>query len=234
MMKQQLNDFYNLLPGIWCEVNARSQFTYVNQEYCNLVGVQKRDSLIGKTVANLPCDASECAEIFWKEDKKVIETGKEQRFLNIVKLANNEWKVINLNKKPIYNEDSQLSSILYNITVQYDNFMQDFGIKMAKALEIQVPSMVENQYSICIENSTLDKISKKEGECLFFLIHGKTYKEIAEIQGVAPRTITDHIERLKFKLHCNSKSELISRAIELGYNHQIPSSLFTKQISLCF
>lgn len=225
------NQFYNLLPGIWCEVDTQSKFTYVNQEYCGLVGVNDPDFLLGKTVADLPCDAAQCAELFWKEDDKVKTTQEKQLFLNILRLAKNEWKIIKLIKTPVF-EDGKLSSILFHITLPYDNMMQNFGIKMAQALEAQIPTISDGQSSLHITQRSMDNLSKKESECLFFLIFGKTYKEIAEIQAVAPRTIIDHIERLKFKLRCNTKSELISRAIELGYNYQIPASLLTNQLSI--
>ncbi|MCS5711174.1 PAS domain-containing protein [Candidatus Berkiella aquae] len=223
---------YDQLPGIWCEVDKQSRFTYVNQEYCNLVGVSKPELLLGKTVADLPCEAAECAEIFWQEDHRVFESNKKMQFLNIVKLANNDWKIIRLIKTPMNNVETNKASILFHIIVQYDELMQNFGIKMSQALEKQIPLLGQNQSSIIIDTHQNDKISRKEKETLFFLIQGKTYKEIAEIQKVSQRAIVEHVENLKYKLHCDSKSELIGRAIDLGYHYQIPNTLLTKQISL--
>ncbi|HRE31776.1 MAG TPA: helix-turn-helix domain-containing protein, partial [Candidatus Berkiella sp.] len=187
---------------------------------------------IGKTVADLPCEASECAEIFWQEDHKVLESNKKMQFLNIVKLANNDWKIIRLIKTPMHDFETNRSSILFHIIVQYDDLMQNFGIKMSQALEMQMPLLGQNQSGNIIDAHQSDRITRKEKETLFFLIQGKTYKEIAEIQNVSQRAIVEHVENLKYKLHCESKSELIGRAIDLGFHYQIPNTLLTKQISL--
>lgn len=227
-----MKQIYDQLPGIWCEIDQNSHYTYVNADYCKLVGVSNPDYLIGKTVAELPCGASECADLFWKEDRLVIESQHQQRFLNVCRLANNEWKVIQLIKSPIYNESAQIERVLFNIHVQYDNQMQDVAVKIAKAIHSQTPQKAVSQMSVTINATSLHALSKKEHECLFYLIHGKTYKEIALIQNVAERTIIDHIERLKFKLGVNKKSDLISKAIALGLNQQIPQSLFNKQLSV--
>lgn len=227
-----MKQFYDQIPGIWCEVDQNSRYTYVNADYCQLVGVNDMDYLIGKTVADLPCDASECAELFWQEDRLVIDSHHQQRFLNVCRLANNEWKVIQLIKSPVCIAPTQIDRILFNIQVQYDNQMQDVAVKLAKAINAQSPNIIASQMSVTINTMSAQTLAKKEHECLFYLIHGKTYKEIAAIQQVTERTIIDHTERLKFKLGVSKKSELISKAIALGLNQQIPQSLFNKQLSL--
>lgn len=71
-----------------------------------------------------------------------------------------------------------------------------------------------------IANTTLDyintsagktHISSREVECLYLLSKGHTVKEIAQILDISPRTVDTYIERLKQKLQCNFKSELIQK-----------------------
>lgn len=52
-------------------------------------------------------------------------------------------------------------------------------------------------------------ITEKEKNCLFYLSKGKTYKEAAFLLGVSPRTVEDHINRLKVKLGCSFTCDLI-------------------------
>jgi DNA-binding CsgD family transcriptional regulator len=60
-------------------------------------------------------------------------------------------------------------------------------------------------------------LTKREAECLICLARGYTLKQIGRTLGVSPRTIEDHIERLKGKLRCRSRSDLINIAIECDF-----------------
>lgn len=51
--------------------------------------------------------------------------------------------------------------------------------------------------------------SQREADCLYYLIRGKSMKEIARLLHISPRTVETHIEKLKAKLHCHSKMALI-------------------------
>jgi len=53
-------------------------------------------------------------------------------------------------------------------------------------------------------------ITKREAECLCYLTFGKTGKEIARILKISPRTVESHLNTLKGKLNCITKSELIT------------------------
>jgi len=57
-------------------------------------------------------------------------------------------------------------------------------------------------------------LSKREWECLSFLSQGKTYKEIAKILSLSPRTIETYINSIKEKTGVSYKSKLIEYFIE--------------------
>lgn len=61
------------------------------------------------------------------------------------------------------------------------------------------------------------KLSKRQDEILRFIIHGKTIKEISKILQLSPRTIGHYFETVKMKLNVSTKSELINKAIDMGY-----------------
>lgn len=60
------------------------------------------------------------------------------------------------------------------------------------------------------ENDELWQLTERELECAYILAEGKSYKEIARVLGVSPRTIEEHSGNIRQKLGCKSKSELIS------------------------
>lgn len=52
-------------------------------------------------------------------------------------------------------------------------------------------------------------VSKREFECLFYLVQGRTMKEIARFMNLSSRTIEFHLNNVKKKLNCNKKSQVI-------------------------
>lgn len=60
-------------------------------------------------------------------------------------------------------------------------------------------------------------LTQRQTQCLYYLIRGKTAKEIGKIINLSPRTIEDHIAGLRYKLNCNTIRELVGKAIECGF-----------------
>lgn len=75
------------------------------------------------------------------------------------------------------------------------------------------------------KNSLNCDLSNRQQECLFYLLRGFTCKIIAKQLYISTRTAEFHLEQLKFKFKCLSKSELIEKAIIMGYYDYLPPSL---------
>lgn len=52
-------------------------------------------------------------------------------------------------------------------------------------------------------------LTYREKECLFFIAQYKTVKEIARELGISPRTVETHIQSMKAKAGCHTKSSLL-------------------------
>lgn len=74
-------------------------------------------------------------------------------------------------------------------------------------------------------------LSLRESECLFYLLRGRTAKEIAKILAISPRTVEKYIETLKFKFSCQTKNNLVGKAIEDGLMNIIPQSILPDSFS---
>ena len=60
-------------------------------------------------------------------------------------------------------------------------------------------------------------LSQRESECLFFIVSGKTASHTADKLFLSVRTVEKHIENIKIKFSCHTKSELILCAIHDGF-----------------
>lgn len=74
------------------------------------------------------------------------------------------------------------------------------------------------------------KFTKREMECLYFIIRGKSAKIIADHLCVSRRTVEDYVNKLKIKFSVKNKYELISTAVRLGYFNVVPNRFQNKKI----
>lgn len=70
-----------------------------------------------------------------------------------------------------------------------------------------------------------DILTRRELETFFYLIQGRSAKQIAKIMRLSNRTIEDYAARIRFKLNFNKTSDIIEYAIQENLIHMSP--LFT-------
>ena len=71
-----------------------------------------------------------------------------------------------------------------------------------------------------------NKLSNKEMEALYFYIRGQSTQQIAKHLCRSIKSIETYIARVKVKFKVKSTSQLIAKAIGLGFVHCKPASLF--------
>lgn len=70
-----------------------------------------------------------------------------------------------------------------------------------------------------IKKVTQKLLSNRQSQCLYHLVRGLTAKQIAKVLGLSNRTIEFYLENLKEKFNCPNKSDLIAKAIEMGFGN---------------
>jgi DNA-binding NarL/FixJ family response regulator len=53
--------------------------------------------------------------------------------------------------------------------------------------------------------SSLKKVTPKKLDCLYYLVKGYSYREIAERMFLSPRTVEHYIDELYDKFHCTKR-----------------------------
>ncbi len=85
----------------------------------------------------------------------------------------------------------------------------------------------DNRFNIkqfYIGKPTQESLTENEQLLLFLLLRGKTAKEVAIFLNRSHRTIEDRIFKLKQKLNCRNRSQLIEYAFNQGYAEVLPLS----------
>jgi DNA-binding CsgD family transcriptional regulator len=73
---------------------------------------------------------------------------------------------------------------------------------------IKAPQVSQKNYTILFKDGNIT-LTPRQNEVIYYLLQGKTSKEIALILKISPRTIEDHIYHLKAKVNVHTQTELI-------------------------
>lgn len=90
-------------------------------------------------------------------------------------------------------------------------------IKYTQILSFNYASDDHENLDTLNNDALLGQLSKREKEIFTLFLQGKTITQVASLIHLSPRTIEDYLSSLKTKLLCESKSDLIMKAIENGW-----------------
>lgn len=226
------------MPGIFVIkeiVGNKSVYRFVNQPFAEAIGFSNPDDAIGLSDCDAKCDAIvDSTEVFYQHDLEVMR-GQTLRTLDIYPYVCKQIHGILAIKKPFVDPQGQIQGVLaqgFPLTqtdiLRFIARIPDFAL-----IPTRKSQTVAGTYSISSTIKFFD-LTKKELECFFYLIRGKSASEIAKILNRSLRTIQTHIEHIKQKCNVTKKSELFELADTYGLLTTIPTSLFsgTEKISL--
>jgi len=204
------------MPGVllW-KKNLHSVFVDINQECTQLFGFERVDDAIGKTDDDLPCQIANIADLIQLNDREVIKNKESMKFLEILQVADGEWKILLIVKSPCY-ENNQSSGIFsYGIEMLYYKYHQ-LGIEPGKT------TLKQGSYRIIDSNQLFNR---KEIECLFLFLRKKTVRDISFLLSIPPTAVEQQLSSIKTKLGCTTENQLRTEAIDRNYLNMVPHSL---------
>ncbi len=201
--------------------DLNSNFTDSCSRWAKTHGFKSRISVSGKSLYEMPCKIVEFADQFKNENLTVLKTKKRHDFLTIGKFNDDYLKIFLATKMPLYDKKKNLIG-----THGYAYDLTHFSEKIISLITSTNSSALPlfGEYTL---TKPVDKIelTPSENKCLFYLIRGKTAKQTAALVKLSFRTVEHYIESLRLKFNCLTKSDLITKAIILGYLQYIPAEL---------
>lgn len=204
------------LKGIVSEKDVNSVFLKVNDVIKYYSGLDPEKDIVGKTDFDL-CWA-EYAPLYLKHEQDALK----ENYYNLL--------------LPLKNHDGERLLFLHTKTAKKDQNNKIIGISCI-AQEIINPSMhvlishLSKHYNSDNMPYTYGKkidvldFSPREKQCLFYLARGKTAKAIARILDISSRTVEFYIAKLKDKLGCRTRMELIDFALAHKLLESIPEGI---------
>lgn len=117
------------------------------------------------------------------------------------------------NRFPLFDKKNRISGV-FGLTVDVTNtvLMQKsglFGYLIMAAHNNRRENYLNALFTKKRTACSLPLISPKEAKCLYYILKGKSAREIGEILHISTRTVEGHLAHAKEKLHCKTRSELI-------------------------
>ncbi|WP_394846141.1 helix-turn-helix transcriptional regulator [Pendulispora brunnea] len=233
MLQQILDE----IPAFAGYKDRQSVFLYANKAYAVLIGLPHSEDVVGRTDFDMPCETVACAPMFQKQDQEVLRSRQPLRILDVHRFADGKWRAFLVTKTPLFGgsseNDEPIGTMFYGVDITSPGIIE-LGSVLGRIHAGADPKALVGAGSHLVEGFSADTgtLTRREAEILFFLLRGKSAKETAVILSMSRRTVEQHIDKMKQKLGARSKFELIEVAIEAGYMHRIPDSLFSRQLSI--
>lgn len=203
------------------------KFLFLNRKTAEMAGISRQDSLVGKTYGDMNCDASEMHDNFCREDQRVLDTNTTIRSIGIAVYGDGQHHIMFGSKSP-YKHNGQVG-VLSN----YQD-VTNLGIfNLGCLLEAAQQNQLKQSGQVTLELRSFEpegiSLSQRENEILYHLLRGKTANEIANKIYRSKRTVESHLENIKYKMNCSTKSSLIEKSLDLGYLNYLPPLLLSHQ-----
>lgn len=221
-----MTHFENLLnsTGITGIKNIDSIYEGVNTFTAELLGFKNPDHCIGKTDFDLPCRASSFASHYIAQDRQVFLTKKTLITLDIQNYATG-WKTLISTRSLIPNDRNKNPHLIIHCNDVSNTVLSKYYLNLFQldSLNFGTEYPQSATYILNAEHCPF-QLTERQETCLFLLVRGKSLKEIARALQISPRTVEDHLELIKDKLGCETKRDLVEKAIDCGFLYYLPHS----------
>lgn len=217
---------FEQLPGFAYWRDLENHFLGGNQAVVTLAGLPHKQKLEGLSDYDAPW--ASFAQSYKQQDMDAAR-GLIYMQLDPV-LSASGFCVLTATKKPLYDAQQKVIGVIgLGIELKGSDILA-----ICHLIDSTSPFKGKKSIVISTHNYLKEKIGQpltpREAECLFYLTRGKSYKRIAQILQLSPRTIEAYIETLKVKLDCPSKDALLETVDKKGLMRFIPPSLLNGKL----
>lgn len=191
----------------WKETNSR--YLGANDAFANFIGI-KTQNMMGISDHDFTTDTF-LANKFQMNDKEVIRRDFTRGFFEYGEyISQNTLLCLSL-KTPLKDSAGSICGV-FGISFN----LMEYNFKEVKNILKEFSSVPLDPSALFLSSATntiKKALSKREQELVLLLIRGMTTKEAAANMGISPRTAEGHLNNIKIKLDCHSKSKLIQKLV---------------------
>ena len=199
-----------------------THYLWANRFFANMLGYESENQVIGCSESAIPLLAP-ITEIFRAYDNETMQHG-EATFLNVGDYHIDDVTALLVKKKPLADPAGKITSLLAIATPISTGVMKQSHFLNELHANKNVPL---NVYRFASEYSSIG-LTERESQCLYYFLHGKSAKEIAQLLFISNKTVESHIEKVKTKIGVSKKAELYDFAIANNLLKILPWPIFNR------
>lgn len=220
---RMLSHSVSQLPGLFLVKDVNSRIIGISKQFATILGYDKIDHALGQFDIEVPSSSSELHREFIEQDQQIFKTQKKLSTLDFIKYSTG-WMMVHNQVIPCLDANSNDMCTFCN-TIEIENNSQIYRMfwSLYKIDKSFLDSKTKN-ISYTLDNHLATSIfTERQLQCVFFLLRGKTAKQIGKILGVSHRTIEEHFDKIKNKLGCKTRSQVVEKAIDMGLLYMLPN-----------
>lgn len=190
-------------------LTQQSQMKNINEICAETMGFASINDSFEKTMFDI--SPKDNAEKVIRTDKEVIRTQRRKIVEdNVVHFDGSDEQHFLTVKMPWYNDKNEMIG-LFGCSILFGR--QPFAEALSQISQYGFLNSKNPTHFLSGSFHNNTYLTKREKECIYYLIRGKTAREISQYLKLSPRTVESHIQNLKHKLNVSTKSELIDKII---------------------
>lgn len=219
---EEISNVLSAVPGYIVWKNIHSKIICANQFATSKLGFESFQQITDKTPLNLNCRFSEVGESLIASDQFTMLRDKQINIVVSAYMFGDQWGFYLGQQKPLKNKENEIiGTSVHCLEMTSSNVVNQFSRLFIEDQKKGIPKINQGIFR-SVENSTGWNLSPRQEECLFWLLRGKSTKEIASLLKVSKRTCEHYIEIIKEKSNTSSKSELIDTSLGKGFASNLP------------
>jgi len=216
MMNAQISalDLIDQLPFILFKKDPDSFYLYSNNHSLNINIFDNLGEIIGKSDFELPWYKD--ADKYIEQDQLCLK-GVSQFALDYLPRKDGSTMMHLCHKSPIYNDKRKIIGIAgIGVELTFQNYKNIVSVLAFAGLKIEDFRIPISKKSSAFVYGNIG-FSKREAQIISFLLRGYSAESTAHELHLSRRTIEFHLTRLKNKLECRNKHELVNKAFKLSF-----------------
>ncbi len=199
---------------VFANKSIRTQFRVDSNDQVR--GLFNKDLLPASVDASLgPLDLQDRAVLSKQETADVLYAFRE---------SGSRLNIFLGSKSPYRDNEGNCIGIIGKSMLIKEGHLRRLGMLLFSD-SLRFSSKASLAFDLVDEPYQCNDLSKRESECLFFLLRGKTMKEIGCYLNISVKTVDYYLQQLRIKFDCHTRSQLVEKALACGLLFFVPKSL---------
>ncbi len=219
---------YNQMPQFIFHKDCEGVYTCFNDKTTLFTHNKHALDLLDTAFSNAHLDylSDNEFELFRRQDELVLSSGKAKQFISMTRSCTGKYAYLLGCKKPLFHPNGALLGLTGSFTDITCTPMANAILLFLNVDKAWEPNCNIVSYLVT-PTLTSPNLSEREFACLFFFIRHYTIKMTAHMLGYSPKTVSSYLERIKYKLGCQRKEDILGKSLQLNIHHYLPQCLLS-------